>query len=517
MNCDRRDQAEAYAAGVLQGDTLDAFKGHLASCARCAETVRLASGSRRLLSELSPFEPSEIELRRIDRSVSDAFRRPQRRTPWVWALAGVPLAASAVAVTLFLRPPTGGLPAEPMRALILAAGGETFVSATTGTVPVAALRTIGVGDRIKTRSGEVVLQTAPATGVRIRSSSELEVQRLQAGHTVMYLDRGEVVAEVKKIAAPASDAFVIRTPDLTISVRGTAFRVVRTPGETFVEVAHGTVALERGRDELLLSAAQRARVKDGEALDQVVREGGVSDDFTKSLPLGIPDAPIDVVARDRRSAMVTSEPSGARVDVDDIFRGPTPLSTVESAGPHRMRVAAPDTEPAEMTLDTSAHADHHVALAPRKVAMAAPIPAAVEPPRPATAKGAEVVPAPPKVETVPVDAFQRMHVVAARPPGAVGTDPKLAVNDQIDRLYREDVEQCAKDHHLDLKGAKTATITFRVLPTGSIAEPGVVVADQDNAFGDCVQKKSRHWSFELPKGAAKVTSDEPFTYDAKLP
>lgn len=530
MSCVRRDQAEAFAAGAIQGESLESFKQHLATCSRCAETVRLASGSRGLLSGLAAYEPSEIELRRIDRAVVDSFKRPVGAPRFNWALASVPLAVAAVVVALIFRP-TASQPTPlppPAQALVVASGGEAFVTTPRGTRPVAALSTVSAGDRIQTRSGEVVLQTGPATGLRVRGSSEVELKSLSTGHAEVYLERGEVIAEVKKAATPGFTAFAVRTADLTVSVRGTAFRVLRGSGETLVEVAHGTVALERGRDELLLSATQHATVKDGEALEHAVREAGVSNELTQALPLGIPDATVDEVARERRSAAVTSEPAGARVEVDDVYRGPTPLSTIESTGPHRMRVAVAGAEPAETTLDTATPAAHHVALAPSKHVSepkASSSETSPSPPRHAPAKepasSASTLREPDKeiaALAAPEPSIEKIRVVGVEPSSSSGRPlTRASVDDWINRNLLKPVQDCGQEYLLaEVRERVAVHIKFRVSQSGTMAD--LVIGDESSLpkFGACIREAAGRLRLDVQGRDASAVFGESFERDLAL-
>lgn len=517
MSCPHAPAAEAYAQDALSGAARGDFKSHLATCARCAETVRLSLGSRRLLAEVEPFQPSELEWRRIDRTVGDALARrgAAPRRPWL-AFATVAAAAAAAALAVVaLRGPDRGA-RERARALVVAAGGEVFVTGAAGTSPLAALHRVEPGERVVTRAGEVLLQTGPGTGLRVQALSEVAFDRLGPDAVAVRLERGAIVAEVRPGAAGGAsrrvaesgraEAFAVHAGDLTVSVRGTAFRVARAPTAVDLEVARGTVSVERGGEEVLLAAPQRMTVPDGLPLSEAARSAGVSAEMESALPLGLAEADLDAVARGRKAAAVTSEPSGAAVHVDGTFRGLTPLSTLEEPGPHRVRVAAVDAEPAEMTLDASAPGAHHVALAPvgaaaaRRViapvqtirAGAAPAPAAA----PRTPEAAGPAPAPAAAaDLTPI------KVVATGATGRPADRSKklLSINDQFNREFSRDLRHCASVRSEAMAAVAKVTVEFRLRADGAL-ESAISFLEEaalDAEFVDCAKRKAAAWRFEI--------------------
>ena len=128
---------------------------------------------------------------------------------------------------------------------------------------VAADMQFGAGAALRT-STEASLTLAFADGSRLRlhGDSELQLDRLSAYgatgmvDTRMRLQRGRVTSSATRSRGPAS-RFVVDTPGLMSSVRGTEFRVaVDEGGQSRSEVVEGRVAVNGSGREVLVAAGR---------------------------------------------------------------------------------------------------------------------------------------------------------------------------------------------------------------------------------------------------------------------
>ncbi len=374
MSCASRHSLEDFVAGRLAGQAAQAFDAHLASCPECRVEVARLRALRAVVGNLAPFEPSETDWQRADRAVLAAMdsaldRRAEGFLARFWPAFGLAaVAAAAVALFFALRPGAAPVPSEPVArapettpvvapvvplaprvvepveapsfALAIASGSDLRV--THGGVEQALeAPVLEQGDTLALGATPLTLQTAAATGVRVAAGSRLELERLTPKQTTLRLVVGELAAEVKPLAE--GQAFAVRTADLLVSVRGTAFRVVREAAATRVEVLHGLVEVSRETGSVMVPGPGSVLVADGAPLPEV--RPTIDPATAAAFPLALADLPLAELRQASRPTVVQSEPAGAEVRVDGVVRGTTPLSLLVAPGPHTAELRLPGREP----------------------------------------------------------------------------------------------------------------------------------------------------------------------------
>jgi len=157
---DHADLVGPYVLGALEPDEMDAMRGHLASCTRCAAEVRSLSVLPALLDsaqaddEIAALSPG-LEDEMLDRFVRERARaRPRRRR---WPRLAIPAVAVAalIAGILVAALPGGGHTAYAHAELwSLPAGGGAA-----GTADVAEA---GAGTRVKLRADHLPVRRGTA-------------------------------------------------------------------------------------------------------------------------------------------------------------------------------------------------------------------------------------------------------------------------------------------------------------------------------------------------------------------
>lgn len=310
MSCSFAKKLEAFASSALPDDERRDVLAHLPSCPACREEAARLASLRRVLANLSPYEPEDAEWRRIDRAVLKAMdsaleeQRAPATTGWLdaWLPAFSMAAASAVVLLATFVGLSSPVPPEAPRAeaarsgaVAVALGDGVRVVEPGGASHLLTGGAVDEGDALEVADAALTLQTAPATGVRLAPRSRVGLDRLALGRTSFRVDSGELAAEVKPLAAGAT--FQVRAADLLVSVRGTAFRVVREVSLTRVEVAHGLVLVEReGGGAVLVPGPGSVEVPDGAPLVAEIVKRTLSPETETAFPLGLTDRPLSELA-----------------------------------------------------------------------------------------------------------------------------------------------------------------------------------------------------------------------------
>jgi hypothetical protein len=311
VSCSFRPKLDAFAARTLLDEDRRAVLSHLPSCPACREEAARLESLRALLGHLDPYEPQDAEWQRIDRAVLSAMGSAldEQREPasmgwldsWLPAFSMAGAAAAVLLVTLSTLTSASvpaaepGPSAPPSGALAVALGDDVHVIEPSGSARVLSGGAVDEGDQIEVAEAPLTLQTDPATGVRAAPHSRLGLDRLALGHTAFRLDAGELAAEVKPLL-PGS-TFQVRAADLLVSVRGTAFKVIRHGQATRIEVAHGLVSVEReGGGAILVPAPGSVEIADGAPLVAEIVRRQVSPDTLAAFPLDLPDRPLAELA-----------------------------------------------------------------------------------------------------------------------------------------------------------------------------------------------------------------------------
>jgi hypothetical protein len=128
---------------------------------------------------------------------------------------------------------------------------------------------IRVGDELATREGNVLIEFADGSTVRLEENSNLVFNKLSHfGKTGMVdtrlrLKKGSLSTEVTPLVK--GSRYEITTPSAVAAVRGTKFRLVSEDQATKIEVIEGSVDFSGPHGKTIVSAGQGARIKKGSA------------------------------------------------------------------------------------------------------------------------------------------------------------------------------------------------------------------------------------------------------------
>lgn len=162
-----------------------------------------------------------------------------------------------------LRLPVAWLRQQPARARVIAVSGGALASRS-GTfddaVAVTEGLSLGAGAALRTPAdASLTIEFADGSRLQLHADSELHLDRLSAyGATGMVdtrlrLPRGRAMNQVQRRRGPAS-RYIVETPDMTSSVRGTGFRVGADGHHSRSEVVEGSVQVSAGGGSVRVAA-----------------------------------------------------------------------------------------------------------------------------------------------------------------------------------------------------------------------------------------------------------------------
>ena len=126
---------------------------------------------------------------------------------------------------------------------------------------------IMVGDEIATKNGNVVIEFADSSTIRLEENSNLVFNKLSHfGKTGMVdtrlrLKRGSLTSDIPPLVK--GSRYEIKTPSAVAAVRGTEFRLHTTEKETRLEVLEGTVEFSGEHGKMMVDAGQGATISEG--------------------------------------------------------------------------------------------------------------------------------------------------------------------------------------------------------------------------------------------------------------
>lgn len=158
-----------------------------------------------------------------------------------------------------IRLPVAWLKVQPAKATVVGVLGDaSAVDASGQRTKVVQGMALGIGTTLRTSArASLTLQFADGSRLLLHGDSELVLDKLSAygatgmTDTRMRLPKGRTSSEVKPLRGSGSH-YIIETPDLMSSVRGTRFRVGSDGGESQIEVTEGRVQVDGGGRKLLL-------------------------------------------------------------------------------------------------------------------------------------------------------------------------------------------------------------------------------------------------------------------------
>ena len=160
-----------------------------------------------------------------------------------------------------IRLPVAWLKVQPAKATVVGVHGDASAVDARGTrAKITQGMPFGIGTTLLTSANaSLTLQFADGSRLLLHGDSELTLDKLSAygatgmTDTRMRLPKGRTSNEVKPLRGAGSH-FIIETPDLMSSVRGTRFRVGSDGADSRIEVTEGRVQVDgAGRTRLLRS------------------------------------------------------------------------------------------------------------------------------------------------------------------------------------------------------------------------------------------------------------------------
>jgi len=159
--------------------------------------------------------------------------------------------------------PAAWLKLQPAKARVIALqGAATAIDRRGAQSPLREGMALGIGTRLRTApDANLTLQFADGSRVLLHGDSELVLDKLAAfgasgmADTRLRLARGRVTNTVKHLRG-AGARFIITTPHVTSSVRGTQFRIGSDGAHSQAEVLEGSVAVSGGGSERVLRPGQ---------------------------------------------------------------------------------------------------------------------------------------------------------------------------------------------------------------------------------------------------------------------
>ena len=254
-----------------------------------------------------------------------------------------------------LRFPVGWLKIQPAQATVVGVVGDATATDDSGRRPVVAGMRLGAGTTVDTAAdASLTLRFADGSELLVQASSQLRLDKLSAyGRTGMVdtrmrLQKGRVDSRVKSLRGPGAK-FIIQTPDIMSSVRGTRFRVGSEDGASQVEVTEGRVMVAHGDQGTVLRPRQgvAARTADDRAIapTPLLPAPGALDVDATQRPIRVQWKPVPGAAGYR--VLVGANATFPYLLHDRVVAGTEDLLDSLPDGDHAVRVRAIDARGVE--------------------------------------------------------------------------------------------------------------------------------------------------------------------------
>lgn len=309
---------------------------HPSRCEHCAAESRFWEGLAGCLAEDSE-PPRTVDLDQA----ADSARRGFGWKTWGLAAGGVLVtAAAAAAIVVGWSPRTIDTEAQAVtvsdaRVSLVLVSGDVDVRGAQAAAG-AALRPTDV---VRVRRGRACLAYSSGTSACVGRDSELRLVAANGEQRRLSLDAGAVVCQLDK--QPPGVRFTVETARGRITAKGTVFAVEHLPSsEVAVRVHRGVVEVQLpngSRSELrapagiVLASELRQAPSSGEAWQRDAHMIEASNLWADGAV-----APVDI----------TAEPAQARVALDGVEVGESPVSTLVGRGDHELMVTHPGFLPA---------------------------------------------------------------------------------------------------------------------------------------------------------------------------
>ena len=175
-----------------------------------------------------------------------------------------------------IKIPMHWLKHQPKPAKVIALDGSAQIKkASSSRFNILKLATmIHVGDEVATREGNVVIELADGSTIRLEANSNLIFNKLSHfGKTGMVdtrlrLKKGSLTTDMPPL--DKGPRYEIKTPSAVAAVRGTEFRLHSSDNETRIEVLEGVVEFSGEHGKSLVQAGQGATIKSDNARIEVI-------------------------------------------------------------------------------------------------------------------------------------------------------------------------------------------------------------------------------------------------------
>ncbi len=133
---------------------------------------------------------------------------------------------------------------------------------------------IQVGDEIATRNGNIVIEFADNSTIRLEANSNLYFNKLshfgKSGmvDTRLRLKNGSLTTDIPPLVK--GSRYEIKTPSAVAAVRGTEFRLHSSENETRLEVLEGSVEFSGEHGQIIVDAGKGASIKNGSSRIEVI-------------------------------------------------------------------------------------------------------------------------------------------------------------------------------------------------------------------------------------------------------
>ena len=179
---------------------------------------------------------------------------------------------AALAPGSILKIPMHWLKHQPKPALAKSVSGSVLIkrASKSNFKPLRDNNKIRVGDEVATRKGNVLVEFADGSTIRLEENSNLIFNKLSHfGRTGMVdtrlrLKKGSISTEVTPLVK--GSRYEITTPSAVAAVRGTEFRLSTKENETQLEVIDGIVTFQGEHGSTQVTAGNGARIKKGSAI-----------------------------------------------------------------------------------------------------------------------------------------------------------------------------------------------------------------------------------------------------------
>ncbi|MFO7679944.1 MAG: FecR domain-containing protein [Chloroflexota bacterium] len=226
--------------------------------------------------------------------------------------------------------------------------------------------TVRQGDRIEVAAASTAVLTMPdGSSAELTADTTVELSELvstQSAFRVRFmLMTGRMLSRVERLSG-ADDAYEVRTPSSTASVRGTLFAVhVLAADSTLVSVAEGTVAVNMDGQEVLVTAGYEVTAVTGQPLIIQPQSGQTQPSTSSADPVvgepaavSNPQTAANGAADSQNTASAETEPGESTDQKDDGGTAVSPMAPSSSPVSSGSDASEPAVQPTRTPVSPAA-------------------------------------------------------------------------------------------------------------------------------------------------------------------